>query len=118
MAIYENTLRAETRTIGGVEIGRFSFAYKHSWMSGNVPGGSGRRVRAAESHAVEAQDRNAHVRHFIIADSFAEATQAGYWVFRIDRDPPMSCSELRDATVVGQLRKERGRFVLKRLGEG
>ncbi len=115
MGVYESTLRSETRVISGIEIGRFTYAYKHSWD--NMPGGRSRTVRRAEFHAETAADKNRKVRHFIMADSFDEATKEGYFVHQIDRDPPMSCSELRDSKVIGYIRRDGRRFVLHSLAE-
>ena len=109
MAIYHNTIRSETKVIDGLEIGRYTYAYKESWSSGNYPGGRGRRVSLAEMHATNAAYKNRHVRHFIMADSFSEATQEGYYVFRVDREPAISCAEIK-GEVVGRLRKEGNRF--------
>jgi hypothetical protein len=115
MAIYWDTIRSETKVVDGIEIGRYAYAYKESSSQRNYPGGPGRRVSLAESHASDAQHRNMKVRHFVCADSFKTATEDGYWVWQIDRDPPLSlCSIPKDALIVGYLRKEGGRFVFRR----
>ncbi len=115
MAMYWDTIRCETKIIDGIEIGRYSYAYKESSSQRNYPGGAGRRVRAAESRAEDAVYKNRKVRHFVCADSFATATEDGYWVWQIDRDPAMSiCAIPKDALIVGYLRKEGGRFVFRR----
>ncbi len=115
MAMYWDTIRSETKVIDGVEIGRYSYAYKESSSDRNYPGGPGRRVSAAESLASNAQYKNRKVRHFVCADSFATATEDGYWVWQIDRDPPLTLSSIpKDAVIVGYLRKEGGRYVFRR----
>jgi hypothetical protein len=117
MATYWDTLRSETKIIDGVEIGRYSYAYKESSSDRNYPGGPGRRVSAAESLASDAQYKNKKVRHFICADTFATAAdEEGYWVWQIDRDPPMTLCEIpKDALIVGYLRREGRRFVFRRI---
>lgn len=116
MAIYWNTLRSDTKTLDGVVIGRYGYAFKESSSSGDMPGGSGRRCRAAESHAADARYKNRTVRHFVCAESFGEATEDGYWVWQIDRDPPLTISQIpKDALIVGYLRKEGNRFVFRRV---
>ncbi len=113
MGMYWYTLRAETKTIDGIVIGRYSYAYKESWD--NFPGSSSKTARLAETHAENAKYDNRDVRHFIMADSFATACQDGYYVFRIDYEPSGHVVEIPNATVVGYLRKERGRFVFKNI---
>lgn len=118
MAIYWNTIRSETKVIDGIEIGRYSYAYKESWSYNNYPGGRGQRVRAAESRAEDALHKNRNVRHFVFADSFADATEDGYSVWRINREPSLSISTIpNDAVMVGYLRKEGRRFVFRRYEE-
>lgn len=116
MAMYWDTIRSETKVIDGVEIGRYSYAYKESSSDRNYPGGPGRRVSAAESLAANAQYKNKTVRHFVCADTFTTATEEGYWVWQIDRDPPLTLSGIpKDALIVGYLRKEGRRFVFRRV---
>lgn len=113
MAIYHSSLRSQTKIIDGVEIGRYSHAYKESWSSGNYPRGRGGLVRRAEAIGASALEKNAHVRHFIEADSFATATEDGYYVFEIDGEPAITTSSLK-GRIVGRLRKVGGRFVFER----
>jgi hypothetical protein len=113
VAIYQSSLRSQTKIIDGIEIGRYSHAYKESFSANNYPGGRGRLARHAEAIGEAALEKNFRVRHFIEADSFATATQDGYYVFEIDREPPVTTSDLK-GTVVGRLRKVGGRFVFER----
>jgi hypothetical protein len=113
VAIYHSSLRSQTKIIDGVEIGRYSHAYKESWSSNNYPRGRGGLVRRAEATGAASLEKIAHVRHFIEAASFAAATEDGYYVFQIDREPAITTSDLK-GTVVGRLRKVGGRFIFER----
>lgn len=110
MGLYHYTLRAETKTIDGIEIGRYGFAYKERFDALSSP-----RVCAMRSRGEDASFTNSKVRHFIMADSFKEACEEGYYVFQIDRCPSALVTEtIRGAIVVGYIRKVGGRFVFRR----
>ena len=71
MGVYQYTRRAETKTVEGVRIGRFDFAYKlgscgwHPSNEGNWTS-SNRTVKVMEAHAERALAKTRDVKYFII----------------------------------------------------
>ena len=114
MGTYIYTRRAETKTIAGVTIGRFAFAYKYSPYDGCYPGGKNRTVRLMESHAQRAADKSPDVEFFVVGD-FDRAAACNSLVFQMPKDTTQFVEEPTGAIVVGTLRKAGRRFVLSTL---
>ena len=112
MGIYVYTRRASTKTIAGVTIGRFAFAYKYSTFDGWYPGGKNRTVRLMESHATRAYDKSPEVEFFVFGD-FERAARTNSLVFQMPKDTTQIVEEpSAECKVVGTLRKVGRRFVL------
>lgn len=75
MGMYQYTRRTETKTIAGIKVGRFGYAYKLSAYDGWQPcsSRSNRTVRLFESQADRAYAKTKDVQFFIVADSFNAA---------------------------------------------
>ena len=114
MGTYVYTRRAETKTIAGVTIGRFAFAYKYSQFDGWYPGGKNRTVRMLESFAAKAAEKTPNVEFFVIGD-FERAAACNSLVYQMPTTfGPIEyfIEEPTGAKVVGTLRKVGRKFVL------
>ncbi len=107
---YIYTIRSETRNISGLNIGRYSFAFKESYSTKLA------KESPAMYHAENAKSQNKNVRHFIVADSFSEAARDEYAVFEIASEPNAKIYDamLPKAVKIGTLVKRAGRFVVIR----
>jgi hypothetical protein len=114
MGTYVYTRRAETKTIAGVTIGRFAFAYKYSRFDGWYPGGKNRTVRIMESFAAKAAEKTPNVEFFVIGD-FERAAACNSLVYQMPKDVEYFVEEPTGAKVVGTLRKVGRKFVLSTL---
>lgn len=110
MGIYQYTLRADTKHVGGLEIAHYQFAYKlTSWPSAEFE----RRMDNYSRHADNARAKLGHVRHFV----------QGPWDYAEDGLPVFACDglrsefteEWRDRPIVGVLRKVGRKYVLRPL---
>lgn len=110
MGIYQYTLRADTKTVGGLEIAHYQFAYKVTgWPSAAFE----RRMDNCSRHAENARAKLRHVRHWV----------QGQWDYAADKSglPVYACpdglrseftEEWKDRPIVGVLRKVKGRYVM------
>ncbi len=111
MAIYQYTLRADTKVVDGIEIGRYGYAYKESSSLRKFPGSSA--TAAIESKGEDAAHRHRHVRHFIMADSFKTAADDSYAVIEIDREPSAVRSGFgMEPKIVGYLKRSGRNYYL------
>ncbi len=112
MGTYVYTRRAETKTIAGVTIGRFAFAYKYSVWDGWYPGGKNRTVRLMEYHAERAADKSPEVEFFVFGD-FETAAKHNSLVFKMPKDITCIVEEpSEECKVVGTLRKAGRKYIL------
>jgi hypothetical protein len=121
MGMYQYTRRTETKTIAGVKIGRFAYAYKLSAYDGWQPASrrSNRTVRLLESHADRAYNKTKNVEFFIVADSFDVAEYpTGVPVFQITGDVIQFTECASDVgKLIGTLKKVGRKFYLSTLTE-
>lgn len=113
MGMYQYTLRAGTKTVDGVEIARYGYAYKRGWewQPGRHDGSIGRKIAAYDAQAADAAYKNRHVTHAIV----------GEWSYKDGEPVPVHLVEgglpdqLNDhfserRPVVGYLVKRNGRY--------
>jgi hypothetical protein len=103
MGMYQYTLRAPTKTVSGVEIGQFKYAYKCGW--GTADSRIGRAASALAEEAAYKLERRG-VTHFVHGDW--HDGQPIYWASK-----PIAeyTEELRTTPIVGHLCKDgRGRW--------
>ena len=102
MGQYRYTLRAATRTISGMEIGRYGYAYKLGFD--HYPGARNRRIAAFEAQAEDAAYKNRGLRHFIVGE-FTEVAATPVPVFETEAIVPAFTEESR-CQVIGHLIRE------------
>ena len=116
MGMYQYTRRTETKTIAGVKLGRFAYAYKLSAYDGWQPNSSrsNRTVRLFESHADRAYTKTKNVEFFVVADSFDAAEFGnGLPVFQITGEVSQFTECATDVgKYVGTLKKVGKKFYL------
>lgn len=119
MGMYQYTRRTETKTVAGIKVGRFAYAYKLSAYDGWQPnsGRSNRTVRLFESQADRAYGKTKNVEFFVVADSFNQAEHpVGLPVFRITGDVIQFTESAGE--YVGTLKKVGKKFYLSTSTEG
>ena len=107
MGLYQYTMRKDTIVVGGVQIGRFGYAYKigRDWMPGGVtsqynPKTGRSKINRAVILFQKAADRARasfpDVEYVVVANAFSNASNSseGLPVYRVDKNDTQFTEEL------------------------
>ena len=110
MGLYQYTLRSDTKTVEGTEIGHYQFAYKLSYRWDD------RRYDfmcdTKSRHAANAREKLAHVRYFVQGEWGYADDKEGLPIYRAEDGPRAEFTEEMPKRwpIVGVLRRTGRKF--------
>lgn len=110
MGVYCYTLRAGTKVVSGVEIGRTAYSYKCHWGDHSSP-----VVRRKHAAAERAREANPNLTLVIMGDYKDAECHEGIAVFQVSDRMEFFLDTNSPGPVVGKLYKVRGRYVYESL---